>query len=194
MGWRPVYEPDVLESLQRRLRSLEPDAPARWGTMNAPRMVCHLGDQMYGALGRSSFPTHPGILRWAPMRWLLIHVLPWPKGKVQGPPEAFLSRPRTWDADVEKLSSYLDQFVAMDPAAPCPEHLLFGRMTRKDWGLAWLAGLLAVPLSQLPIVSSQNFLDPTLASLIVTTSPATAAILGPILLNERVSMPISPPR
>lgn len=61
-------------------------------------------------------------------------------------------------------------------------------MTRRDWGLAWLAGFLAVPLSQLPIVSSQNFLDPTLASLIVTTSPAAAAILGPIILDERVTM------
>lgn len=60
------------------------------------------------------------------------------------------------------------------------------KMSRRDWGLAWLAGLLAVPLSQLPIVSSQNFLDPTLASLLVTTSPATAAILGPLLLDERV--------
>lgn len=60
------------------------------------------------------------------------------------------------------------------------------KMTRRDWGLAWLAGLLAVPLSQLPIVSSQNYLDPTLASLLVTTSPATAAILGPLLLDERV--------
>jgi drug/metabolite transporter (DMT)-like permease len=60
-------------------------------------------------------------------------------------------------------------------------------MTRRDWGLAWLAGLLAVPLSQFPIVSAQNFLDPALASVIVTTAPATAAILGPLLLNERVS-------
>ena len=61
-------------------------------------------------------------------------------------------------------------------------------MTRRDWGLAWVAGLLAVPLSQLPIVSAQNFLDPTLASLIVTTSPAAAAILAPIVLDEQVSM------
>lgn len=61
------------------------------------------------------------------------------------------------------------------------------KMTRRDWGLAWLAGLLAVPLSQFPIVSAQNFLDPALASVIVTTAPATAAILGPLMLNEKVS-------
>lgn len=61
------------------------------------------------------------------------------------------------------------------------------KMTRRDWGMAWLAGLLAVPLSQFPIVSAQNFLDPALASVIVTTSPATAAILGPLMLNERIS-------
>ena len=60
-------------------------------------------------------------------------------------------------------------------------------MTRRDWGLAWLAGLLAVPLSQLPIVYSQNNLHPTQASLLVTTSPAAAAILGPLFLPERVT-------
>jgi drug/metabolite transporter (DMT)-like permease len=60
------------------------------------------------------------------------------------------------------------------------------KLSRSDWGLAWLAGLLAVPLTQFPIVYSQNFLHPTLASLIVTTSPAAAAILGPIFLTERV--------
>lgn len=58
--------------------------------------------------------------------------------------------------------------------------------TRRDWGLAWIAGLLAVPLSQLPIVYSQNFLHPTLASLLVTTSPAAAAVLSPLFLPERV--------
>ncbi|MCP3977338.1 MAG: DMT family transporter [bacterium] len=62
------------------------------------------------------------------------------------------------------------------------------RMTRRDWGLAWIAGLLAVPLSQLPIVYSQNFLHPTLASLLVTTAPAAAAILGPLFLTERVNL------
>lgn len=62
------------------------------------------------------------------------------------------------------------------------------RMSRRDWGLAWIAGLLAVPLSQLPIVYSQNFLHPTLASLLVTTSPAAAAILGPLFLTERVTL------
>ena len=59
-------------------------------------------------------------------------------------------------------------------------------LSSREWRLAWLAGFLAVPLSQLPIVYSQNFLHPTLASLLVTTSPAAAAILGPLFLPERV--------
>ena len=61
------------------------------------------------------------------------------------------------------------------------------KLSKRDWRLAWIAGLLAVPLSQLPIVYSQNFLHPTLASLLVTTAPASAAILGPLFLPERVT-------
>ena len=37
--------------LVSRIRSLRPDAAARWGKMNAPRMIAHLGDQVRHALG-----------------------------------------------------------------------------------------------------------------------------------------------
>jgi drug/metabolite transporter (DMT)-like permease len=61
------------------------------------------------------------------------------------------------------------------------------RFDRKGWAMILLMGLLAVPLSQLGIVYAQNFLHPTLASLIITTSPAAAAIMAPLFVDERIS-------
>jgi len=51
------------------------------------------------------------------------------------------------------------------------------------WLLA--AGVLCVPLSQLPIVNGQRYLSPSLASTLASTSPAWAALLAVILLGER---------
>ena len=57
------------------------------------------------------------------------------------------------------------------------------RVVRRDWGLVVAAALTAVPLSQLPIIDGQRFLSPPIAALIVTFSPAVAAMLD----RERVS-------
>ena len=61
------------------------------------------------------------------------------------------------------------------------------RLDRRSWAMVWLAGLMAVPLSQLGIVYAQNWLEPTLASLIITTAPAVAAVLAPLFLPEKVT-------
>jgi drug/metabolite transporter (DMT)-like permease len=61
------------------------------------------------------------------------------------------------------------------------------RFTRREWALCAAAGVLAVPLSQVAVVEGQRYLSPSIASLIVTTSPVVAAALGAGFLGERVS-------
>lgn len=65
--------------------------------------------------------------------------------------------------------------------------LAFGRprFTRREWGIAVIAGLLAVPVCQLAIVEGQRSLSPAMASLIVTFSPAIAALLGSEAVSRR---------
>jgi hypothetical protein len=43
--------------LIRRLQRVRPGAEPAWGTLNAPRMLCHLADQMRVALG--DLPAKP---------------------------------------------------------------------------------------------------------------------------------------
>src|SRR5215211_2921924 len=61
------------------------------------------------------------------------------------------------------------------------------RLTRGEWGVVFLCGLLAVPGSQLAIVEGQNYLSPPLASLIITSSPAAAAVVAAFFLRESLS-------
>lgn len=68
------------------------------------------------------------------LRWLAIHVLPFPKGAPTV--RELLTRPaRTWDADLAQLRAAI---LAADPppaGAAIPEHPLFGAMTVRDWGV-----------------------------------------------------------
>lgn len=59
------------------------------------------------------------------------------------------------------------------------------RFSRFDVKTLVFAGILAVPLSQLPVVNGQRFLSPPLASLLMTTSPAWTALLAVFFLGER---------
>lgn len=46
-------------ALLERLRGIRPDSRRRWGSLDAPRMLCHVADQMRVALG--DLPSRP---RW----------------------------------------------------------------------------------------------------------------------------------
>src|SRR5690554_6060324 len=48
----------------------------------------------------------------------------------------------------------------------------------RDWRWVILAGVLAVPGSQMLVLAGQQYLAPTLSGLVVTSSPAFAAILA----------------
>lgn len=101
--------------------------------MTAPQMLAHLCDQMRHTLGDAPTSPRPGLLRWPIVRYLAIYWLPWPKGRVQGPPEAFVTPPGAWEADILTLENLLQRFVAQDDRTSWPDHALFGRMTRQDW-------------------------------------------------------------
>ena len=133
--WRTVFDDSCRQTILARLRSLEPDAERRWGRMSAPQMIAHLTDQMHHTLGDSPVQARPGLLRWPPLRYVAIYLLPWPKGRIKGPPEAFMTQPKSWPADVAELEGLLERFTARGSLGDWPDHALFGRMSGRDWGV-----------------------------------------------------------
>ncbi len=59
--------------------------------------------------------------------------------------------------------------------------------TRAEWVRVAIAGVLAVPATQVAVVEGQRYLAPPIASLIITSSPVVAAALGALFLHERVT-------
>lgn len=133
--WRSLFDARCRQAILGRIQNLRAEAVAQWGSMSAPQMVAHLTDQMSHALGDQPVEPMSGPLRLAPVRWASIYLLPWPKGRISGPPEAFHTQPASWSADVAGLVDLVRRFAARGPEADWPEHALFGRMSGRDWGV-----------------------------------------------------------
>ncbi len=133
--WPTMFDETCRQRMLDRLRRLDPEAHRNWGRMSAPQMVAHLTDQMRHCLGDVPVEARPGLLRLPPVRLAAIYVIPWPKGRITGPPEAFVSKPAAWGEDVEHLAAMIERFAACDPDGAWPAHALFGTMRGRDWGV-----------------------------------------------------------
>jgi len=131
---RTILDEGDRAGLLRRFRSLRPDTPPRWGRMSASQMLTHLSDQLRHALGDASAAAQPGPLWWPGIKQIVMYWLPWPRGRVNGPPEAFLTQPTEWAGDLATFEALLARFVAQRERTEWPGHALFGPMTRTSWG------------------------------------------------------------
>ena len=118
-----------------RIDRLTAERPPLWGRFTAPEMVCHVTTGIRQGLGEMDLgPPLGPFTRW-PLNWLIIHVLPWPKGKAKAPPEMLATRPTTWPKDVATLVNAIDRFGKRNPAAPWPASKVFGRISGASWGV-----------------------------------------------------------
>lgn len=136
---RSIFDARERQRLLRRLDTLTPCSRARWGQMRPSQMVCHLIDALDSSSSSSSEGPSPatparGPLTFPPIRWLVINVLPWPKGKLQSPPELFVTTPSVWPADVARLRSSLERVAARGPGGEWPASDVFGRLSGRQWG------------------------------------------------------------
>jgi hypothetical protein len=123
-------------AILERLRRVRPDAQAKWGTLDAPRMLCHVADQMRVALGDiPSKPKHSLISRTLVKNIVVNTGLKPPRGKIQTAPEMLTSRPSSWDADLSACVPLIDRVAKGNANAV---HPAFGRLSPEEWGrLCW---------------------------------------------------------
>lgn len=127
-----IFEPAARQGLLARLDRLAPDTSARWGKFTAPLMVSHLIAAVRMALGEIQVKPRASIMSFPPVRYLIIYVIPWPKGTPTAP--EMLSRvPETWPADIAALKVLIER-AAANQAGPWQPHPAFGRLSARDWG------------------------------------------------------------
>lgn len=133
--WPSMFDDACRHKMIRRLRKLTPETERRWGRMTAPQMIAHLSDQMRHTLGDVPIRTRRGPLRLPPVRFASIYLLPWPKGRIKGPAEAFVTKPGSWAQDIAELEKLIERFAANHDRENWPHHALFGHMTARRWGV-----------------------------------------------------------
>lgn len=131
---KSLFEPGAAASLVSRLESIPHDRPAKFGTLTAPRMICHLRDSFRAALGEVPVKPKNTPMKNPVMRWLVIDSpIPWPRGAPTAP-EFLATKPADWDADRADARALVERLAARGAAADWPEHPAFGRMPGAQWG------------------------------------------------------------
>jgi len=130
-----LFDPQVRASIVDRISRLRPERKPTWGRFTAPEMVCHVSAGLRQGLGELETGPPSGPFSRFPMNWLVIHVLPWPKGKGKSPREFLTTLPTTWMSDVNALRDLVERFGARGPDASWPPSRVFGRISGHSWGV-----------------------------------------------------------
>ena len=119
-----------------RLRRVTPDRVPLWGTFTAPRMLCHVTDQLRVATGAIIGRHRDTLMRRTLVKWVVVHSsMRAPPGKVQTVPEMLSTAPTTWDADMATCVRLINE-VGLGKANG--RHPAFGQLSSKEWGrIAW---------------------------------------------------------
>ena len=131
-----LLNPADREAILQRLRRLEPSNQPRWGKLTAPKMVCHLADNLRLSLGDVSAQRTDTLPSRTLLKWLVVYtpVQP-PPGKIQTAPEMLTSAPTTWGEDLARVEMLIGRLAAAPTTAV---HPFFGPLTYGGWGrLAW---------------------------------------------------------
>ncbi len=131
-----LFDAETEKRFRARVDTLKPDAPALWGRMNARQMVCHLTDSFRVALGEVPVVVKWTPLRLYPLRWLFVHTLPIPKGKVPTTPEFQRTEPAEWEKDVADWNTAFDRFLqrSKEKEPRWGTHPAFGDLGTEEWG------------------------------------------------------------
>lgn len=117
-----------------RIRSLKPEAERQWGTLELPKALCHMADQLLLALGEIEVKPVPTPAALPVLRTVLVRYMPFPKG-VRTAPELLRSDAEDLDQARERLLGVIERVVEKGPSARFEAHPLFGRLSGSDWGV-----------------------------------------------------------
>lgn len=131
-----LVERDRME-LGERLRSLSTSSNRNWGTMDVVGMLEHLRLSASMALGDNELPSaNKRAFQVFPLKHLILYVFPFPKDAPTAPglkPESI--DPSSFEDKRKTVLELLERIGTGPREGVGPEHPLFGKLTRKEWGV-----------------------------------------------------------
>ncbi len=129
-----IFDDATRQALIIRLHSLGPGSLRQWGTMDLPKAISHMGDQLRLALGEIELKPVSGIASTIGLRTLIVRYMPFPKNAK--------TAPRLLETDITNLDEardwlleWIDRVVDHEADKPLTPHPLFGAISNADWGV-----------------------------------------------------------
>lgn len=120
-------------SLLTRARSLTPESMPEAGTLTAPRMLCHIADQIAVALADIPAKRQDTWITRTLAKWFVLYApITIPFGKVSTVPEMLTTQPSDWESDSARFEMLASQFTSTERFAT---HAVFGRLSHREWGI-----------------------------------------------------------
>ncbi len=122
-------------SIINRIEKLHPDVRREWGRLTVEEMICHLQDVFYYTCGEKEGKFKKPLMSNLIGRFMVLYApMAWPRGKIIGPKEAFVSTPGEFEDDKKKLISYIERFnESTIPNAL--RHPIIGVLNSNQWGI-----------------------------------------------------------
>lgn len=130
---KTLFDVDVREDIQARIGRVTPATQARWGAMNAERMLSHLAESLKMALGEVSCKPKRLPIRFFPLKQLLIYVVPFAKG-LPTAPELLTGPLAPLDDLKSEIGELMTKFASRRDAG-WPDHPAFGKLSAQGWGV-----------------------------------------------------------
>jgi len=130
-----LFDPAARAALLARIDRLTPESRPAWGRLDVRGVVCHLSQSLRLATGELVCKPRGGPLSFPPLRWLVIHKLPFPKGVPTAPEMLSFTPADSLDEDRAVLRELIERVGGMGPERDYPPHPAFGKLRGADWGV-----------------------------------------------------------
>lgn len=133
---RSILNEDDHSEIVRRLKSLSVSSTRRWGSLDVTGMLQHLRLSAQMTLGELQVPSKSKrALQMFPLKHLILYVVPFPKGAPTAP-ELKPVDAVSFEDERAVLLRMLERIASGPREGDGPEHPLFGRLSRQEWGVA----------------------------------------------------------
>jgi hypothetical protein len=130
---RTLFDSGARAELVRRMESIKPERRPLWGKMSSGQMLAHVNASLAMATGELQTQPKKTPLANPLMRWLVIYVMPWPKGTPTAP-ELLATPPGEWAAELARFRDLIERAGTRSADGEWPRHPAFGQMKGKHWG------------------------------------------------------------
>jgi len=131
---KTMFDDTLRGDILSRIDRVTADSRARWGKMNAEKMLAHMTESLRMAVGELHAKPRNLPIRYFPLKQLIIYLAPFPKGAPTAP-ELMPSDSRTVEHSKSEIVRLLGALAGRRNATSWPEHPAFGKLTTRAWGV-----------------------------------------------------------